>query len=218
MYPTKCSWLLRQSRALLFPISLPVFDELVGGIHPGQIIELCGPSGIGKSKICWQLIKDCLKHGSKCVIVSNKRLPNDEFQSVSNLKNLSVCYVSSVFELLATLAAIDKMQTSLVVVEGISSLLQAVLGSSNYRGQALLNDVKCGLGILSAKSVVLFTNGIVSIGDDKHGPALGKSWETVPSVRIMILNGPNGLRTMWRNRGKLAELDIKNNGLVISWI
>ena len=217
MYPTKCSWLLRQNKALSFPTSLPVLEELCGGIHPGQIIEFCGPSGIGKSKICMHLIQDCLKDGKKVVLVSSRRLHKEELQKITYPKNVSIFYVSSVFDLLSTLHVVDGMQTSLVVIEGVQSLLQAVLGSANFRGQALLNDVKCCMGALAVKSVILYTNGIVSIGDGKHGPALGRGWEIVPSVRIMILNSCDGKRSMWRNREKTAELVIDNDGVNIFW-
>ena len=217
MYPTSCSWLLRQNKTLQFPTTLPVLDELVGGLHPGQIIELCGPSGVGKSKICWHLIRDCLNFGKKCIVVSNRKIPQSELEDLKELRNLSVCYVSSVYELLTTLAAVDSMQASLVVIEGVQSLLQSVLGAANFRGHALLNDVKCAVGTLAVKSLVIYTNGLVSMGDGNHGPALGRAWQIAPSVRVMLLLDRDGSRVMWRNREVTALLVIRDRGVEISW-
>ena len=217
MYPTSCSWLLRQNNSLLFPNSLPVLQQLAGGIHPGKILELCGPSGIGKSQICMVLVQDCLKDCKKCVIVSNRNIPKKQLRDLPMLQNLSVCYVSSVFELLTTLAALQSLEASLVVIEGIQPLLQAVLGSANFRGHALLNDVKGALGGLAVKTAVVYTNGIVSLGGGSHGPALGLSWETVPSVRLMLLAGEEGTRHLWRDRDRLACFSVTDGGVHMEW-
>ena len=217
MYPTKCSWLLRQNKALQFSTSLPVFDQLIGGFHIGQIIELCGPSGIGKSQVCWHLIKDCLSAGKKCMVISNRNVSRAEIQKLDNPDGLSICYVTSVFELLTTLSAVESMPMSLVVVEGIQCLLQGVLGAANFRGHAILNEVKCGLSAVADRSVVVYTNGIVSIGEGNHGPALGRAWEVAPSVRLMMIRGRDSGTAVWRNRVERAELRIGESGVELKW-
>ena len=217
MFPTPCNWLLRQNKLLKFQNTLPVLDELVGGLHPGQIIELCGPSGIGKSQVCWHLIRDCLNAGKNVAMISSRKIQDYDLENLPNLSNLSISYVSSVYNLLVSLAAVNSMSVSLVVIDGIQPLLQAVLGSANFKGQALLNEVKCGIGTVSVKSLVIYTNGLVSVGDGNHGPALGRAWEVAPSVRIMMLRDREGGRVMWRNREVTARLEIGDKGVEISW-
>ena len=217
MFPTPCNWLLRQNKLLKFQNTLPVLDELVGGLHPGQIIELCGPSGIGKSQVCWHLIRDCLNAGKNVAMISSRKIQDYDLENLPNLSNLSISYVSSVYNLLISLAAVNSMSVSLVVIDGIQPLLQSVLGSANFKGQALLNEVKCGIGTVSVKSLVIYTNGLVSVGDGNHGPALGRAWEVAPSVRIMMLRDREGGRVMWRNREVTARLEIGDKGVEISW-
>ena len=217
MFPTPCDWLLRQSKALSFNHTLPVLDELVGGLCPGQVIELCGPSGIGKSKICWHLVRDCLNAGKKAVVVSSKNILGSDLENLSNSENLSICYVSSVYELLVTLSSVDSLQVSLVVIDGIQSLLQAVLGAAHFKGHALLNNVKSAISTLAVKSLVVYTNGLVSVGEGNHGPALGRAWEIAPSVRVMMLSRPGGVRVMWRNTEVTARLVVNDLGVEITW-
>ena len=217
MFPTPCHWLLRQNKLLKFQNTLPVLDKLVGGLHPGQIIELCGPSGIGKSQVCWHLIRDCLNAGKNVAMISSRKIQDHDLENLPNLSNLSISYASSVYELLISLAAVNSMCVGLIVIDGIQPLLQAVLGSANFKGQALLNEVKCGIGTVSVKSLVIYTNGLVSVGDGNHGPALGRAWEVAPSVRIMMLRDREGGRVIWRNREVTARLEIGDQGVEISW-
>lgn len=216
MFPTPCDWLLRQNESLRFPNTLPVLDKLVGGLHPGQVIELCGPSGVGKSKVCWHLIKDCLRSGKNAFLVSSRNVLAQESSSILNSKNFFLNYVSDVYSLLLTLSALDSMEANLVVVDGVQSLLQAVLGSANFRGHTLLSEVRGAFSRLAVKSLVVYTNGLVSLGDGNHGPALGRAWEVVPSVRVMVLPDPaSGKRLMWRDRSLTAELRVSENGVEI---
>ncbi|KAL5254565.1 hypothetical protein ACHWQZ_G014124 [Mnemiopsis leidyi] len=217
MFPTPCDWLLRQNNLLKFRNTLPVLDQLVGGLHSGQIIELCGPSGIGKSQVCWHLIRDCLNAGKNVAMISSKKIQDNDLENLPNPDNLSISYVSSVYELLLSLAAVASMTVSLVVIDGIQPLLQAVLGSANFKGQALLNEVKCGMGTVSVRCLVIYTNGLVSVGDGNHGPALGRGWEIAPSVRIMMLRDREGERVLWRNREVTARLEIRDQNVEISW-
>ena len=217
MFPTPCDWLLRQNKSLSFKNTLPVLDQLVGGLHPGQVIELCGPSGIGKSKVCWHLAGDCLNAGKKVVVVSSRKILGSDLKNLPNSNDLKICYVSSVYDLLVTLTALDSMQVNLLIIDGIQSLLQAVLGAAHFKGHALLHQVKCAIGTAAVKSLVVYTNGLVSVGDGNHGPALGRSWEIVPSVRVMMLSQPGGGRVMWRNREVTAQMVVRDKGVEITW-
>lgn len=216
--PTSCKWLLRHQKNHTFPCSIPVLDEVTGGLNPGQIIELCGPSSVGKSEICWSIIRDCLVSGNNAIVLSNKKIfIKDHNIDPSHQDNLEIKYVFCIYKFIELLENIDKMKVSLIVIDGLQTLVQSVLSSGQFQGQILMSSIKSLLSRLSVKSLIVYTNGLVSLGDGSHGPALGKSWETAPSARIMMLQEKDGTTRIWRNRDNSAILNITDHVINLYW-
>ena len=215
--PVPLSMYLRRHTNLSFPCSLPVLHELCSGLFPGKIVELCGPSNVGKSRICYRVIEDCLCAGKECLVITNKTIPRRILKSFSRPENLSITFVSNIQELLTAMAITLSRTKSLIFIDGIQSILQTVLGIENYKGLVLLNEVKCMLGRISEFSLVLYTNGIVSIRNGTHGPALGASWESAPTVRLMVVTEDEKV-LIWREKTHPAEMTSDAEGKIsISW-
>ena len=154
-----------------------------------------------------QLAVDCVTCGRTCVVVSTRRLP----AYICN-NNIPSLHPSTFYELLSTLNWLLGQNNSLVVIDGLQSLAQSIMGAQNYKGQALLTELKSVLVELSRTSLVVYTNGIVSDGQGDHIPALGRTWSTLPFARVMLLVNENGQRVLWRNFSEKFSVDLQDDG------
>ena len=179
-------------------------DSLLdGGIRMGEIIEISGPSGSGKSQLVMSLASNC---GAQCSIIDTshgicpERLvemmrhsePSSDIHTVKeNLSNITIANVHNIFQLCETLESIPST-TKLLIVDCISLFIAAEFGKG-YAGQAAVESITKLLRSIARmhNMAVVVTNGIVSNRNSKKGegrtkPALGRTWSFTPDRRLML--------------------------------
>ena len=196
-------------------------DKLLdGGIFTGELTEIFGPPACGKTQFAFSVTANALLSNSfnvfyydGCGTFSSKRIQEilnaqNECDRISpiTLKEIfsKLCCVKvfDIFDLISHLETIKEkliigtdqfvLQTKLIIVDSIHSIISPVLGGKQNQGHALMIKVSLILKELAyVYGVAIITiNGTVSskVNTDSFGskfkPALGKHWLVVPHVRL----------------------------------
>ena len=216
-------------------------DVFLGGkgLVRGEMMELCGPSGSGKSLLC-HLLCACVASQKRnlrqeqvvyvdtrntfsvktltdaATWIWNTNLVGEEkdgdlytFQRsvLSRVRHVAAYELTDTF---ASLRNIDRMYTlssssslGMIVVDSVTALLSSLIGGVKTGiGFAAMAEFGTSLKMLAQKhnASVIVTNGTVSanVGNEsvstllsstwhrRRKPALGRTWESVPSVRIWM--------------------------------
>uniref|UniRef100_A0A7S3NIS9 RecA family profile 1 domain-containing protein n=1 Tax=Aureoumbra lagunensis TaxID=44058 RepID=A0A7S3NIS9_9STRA len=180
---------------------------LGGGIRRGEITELQGECGSGKTSFCLTVAALAAKNKLQVIWIDGctcgfdaKRL-RDIAACPESLGNVRRCFASDVFE---AIAVIDEDSSDLLILDSPQSLLAPNIGAARLGhfalsalGHALTRRAKL------QHSAVLITNGSVRSGfssssfnaapveneiaeDNCKIPALGLSWSYVATVRLRL--------------------------------
>lgn len=184
-------------------------DRLLGGgIYSGEVTEIVGVSGAGKSQLCHCLISSLLYQTANfgCLYVDTRasfspqrvqQIVNFRLQqkSVANLQRVLHVPVEDMPQILSLAAQlhhdniIQEKNIRLLVIDSVTSLFSPLLQGD------LLSE---SLGYLSHFSQVLLTlahhrrlaivvtNDMVAAVGAGAKPALGKQWAHVPSVSLLL--------------------------------
>lgn len=182
-------------------------DSLLnGGVRCGEIIEISGKSGSGKTQLAMALAIQC--DGPTCVIdtshgISPERLAEmatsstashaTEDTSVQN--SLSTVHVSNVHDLFQLYDKLENISptTKLLIIDCISIFIASEFCYPGYAGQAAVENVSKMLRFIARtyNTAIVVTNGVVSNRNAKKGqsttkPALGRAWSFIPDRRLML--------------------------------
>ncbi|KAL8198771.1 UNVERIFIED_CONTAM: DNA repair protein rad51d [Gekko kuhli] len=195
----------------------PSLDKLLdGGLYTGEVMELTGSPGSGKTQVCLRIaanVSKSLKQGvlyidstggftaTRLLQLLQGRTEAEEGQ-VGALQRIQVTRVFDAYKLLdvlhefrSTVAQEQVISASapvkILVVDSVSAVICPLLGSRQPDGMALMMHVARELKMLAKELgvAVVVTNHVTrdaSSGQIK--PALGRSWSFVPSTRVLLEN------------------------------
>nr|AAH66407.1 Zgc:77165 [Danio rerio] len=191
----------------------PSLDKLLdSGLYTGEITELTGSPGSGKTQVCFSVAVN-ISHQLKQTVVyidtkggmcANRLLqmlqtktPNEQEQ-MEALQKIKVFRVFDVFSLLACLqnlrsTGLQKMSVGggsvkALMVDSVSAVLSPILGGKQNEGMSLLMQVAGELKMIAKdfNIAVLVTNHVTKDGNGQVKAGLGLSWSHVPRTRVLL--------------------------------
>ncbi|KAK2881915.1 DNA repair protein RAD51 homolog 4 [Channa argus] len=191
----------------------PSLDKLLdSGLYTGEITELSGGPGSGKSQVCFGVAVHISYHLKQSVIyidttggLTASRLlqmlkaetSNTEEQTES-LQRIHVFRIFDVFSLLDCLyslcsgrlqqASVGGGSVKAVIVDSVSAVISPLLGGKQNEGMSLMIQVA---GVLKTMAkdfnvAALVTNHVTRGGNGEVLPGLGASWSHIPRTRILL--------------------------------
>uniref|UniRef100_A0A8B9BHJ1 DNA repair protein RAD51 homolog 4 n=1 Tax=Anser brachyrhynchus TaxID=132585 RepID=A0A8B9BHJ1_9AVES len=202
---------LKSSTAIL-PTGSPSLDQLLdSGLYTGEMTELMGAPGSGKTQVCLSIAASVslgLKQhvlfldstggftASRLYQMLQAQAEDEEEQASSALQRIQVARVFDVYEMLSALQEVrDRLSQQAVsctgplktvVIDSVSAVIHPLLGGRQSEGETL----RWGLRLMAkccGVSVWQVTNQVTR--DSSTGllkPALGRSWSFVPSTRVLL--------------------------------
>ncbi|XP_018774880.2 DNA repair protein RAD51 homolog 4 isoform X2 [Serinus canaria] len=204
---------LKSSTAIL-PTGSPSLDQLLdSGLYTGEVTELMGAPGAGKTQVCLGIAAS-VSLGLKQHILfldstggfTAARLyqmlqaqTEDEEEQLEALQRVQVERVFNIYEVLRALQELrDRLSQQVVssmgplkvvVLDSVSAVIYPLLGGRQSEGLALMMQLSRELKTLAREFslAVVVTNQVTR--DSSSGPlrpALGRSWSFVPSTRVLL--------------------------------
>ncbi|XP_019961321.2 DNA repair protein RAD51 homolog 4 [Paralichthys olivaceus] len=191
----------------------PSLDKLLdSGLYTGEITELSGGPGSGKSQVCFGVAVHISYQLKQSVIyidttggLSASRLlqmlqtetSNTEAQ-MEALQRIHIFRVFDIFSLLDCLHGLSGgglQQASggggsvkAVIVDSVSAVISPLLGGKQNEGMSLMIQVA---GVLKTMAkdfniAALVTNHVTRSGGGEVLPGLGASWSHIPRTRVLL--------------------------------
>jgi RecA/RadA recombinase len=173
-------------------------DQLLeGGVRCGEILEISGCSGSGKTQLVHSL---AIQQGVECTIIDTSHgvcperlaemVPSSSTVALS-LGDVTILNVHNLFQLYETLESVPST-TQLLIVDCVSMFIASEF-SKGYAGQAAVENISKMLRCISRtyNTAIVVTNGVVANRNTKQGeratkPALGRAWSFTPDRRLML--------------------------------
>ncbi|NWZ15076.1 RA51D protein, partial [Agelaius phoeniceus] len=203
---------LKSSTAIL-PTGSPSLDQLLdSGLYTGEVMELMGAPGTGKTQLCLGIAASVslgLKQhvlfldstggftASRLYQMLQARTEDEEEQAA--LQRVQVQRVFNIYKVLRALQELrDRLSQQVlsstgplkvVVLDSVSAVISPLLGGRQSEGLALMMQLSRELKTLAREFslAVVVTNQVTR--DSSSGPlkpALGRSWSFVPSTRVLL--------------------------------
>ncbi|XP_070773563.1 DNA repair protein RAD51 homolog 4 [Enoplosus armatus] len=190
----------------------PSLDKVLdSGLYTGEITELSGGPGSGKSQVCFGVAVHVSYHLKQSVIfidttggLTASRLLQMLQAETSNteehmeaLQRIHIFRLFDVFSLLDCLYSLrsGRLQASVgggsvkaVIVDSVSAVISPLLGGKQNEGMSLMIQVA---GVLKTMAkdfnvAALVTNHVTRSGSGEVQPGLGVSWSHIPRTRILL--------------------------------
>ncbi|XP_039576320.1 DNA repair protein RAD51 homolog 4 isoform X2 [Passer montanus] len=204
---------LKSSTAIL-PTGSPSLDQLLdSGLYTGEVTELMGAPGTGKTQVCLGIAASVSLGLKQHVLFLDStggftasRLcqmlqaqTEDEEEQLEALQRVQVERVFNIYEVLGALQELrDRLSQQVVssvgplkvvVLDSVSAVIYPLLGGRQAEGLALMMQLSKELKTLAREFslAVVVTNQVTR--DSSSGPlkpALGRSWSFVPSTRVLL--------------------------------
>ncbi|NWW16037.1 RA51D protein, partial [Falcunculus frontatus] len=203
---------LKSSTAIL-PTGSPSLDQLLdSGLYTGEVTELMGAPGSGKTQVCLGiaasvslglkqhvLFLDSTGGFTASRLYQMLRAQTEDEEEQAALQRVQVVRVFSIYELLSALQELrDRLSQQvvssvgplkMVVLDSVSAVIYPLLGGRQSEGLALMMQLSRELKTLAREFslAVVVTNQVTR--DSSSGPlkpALGRSWSFVPSTRVLL--------------------------------
>ncbi|XP_014128216.2 DNA repair protein RAD51 homolog 4 isoform X3 [Zonotrichia albicollis] len=204
---------LKSSTAIL-PTGSPSLDQLLdSGLYTGEVMELMGAPGTGKTQVCLGIAASVSLGLKQHVLFLDStggftasRLyqmlqahTEDEEEQLEALQRVQVQRVFNIYEVLRALQELrDHLSQQVlssvgplkvVVLDSVSAVIYPLLGGRQSEGLALMMQLSRELKTLAREFslAVVVTNQVTR--DSSSGslkPALGRSWSFVPSTRVLL--------------------------------
>uniref|UniRef100_A0A4W6CTR3 DNA repair protein RAD51 homolog 4 n=1 Tax=Lates calcarifer TaxID=8187 RepID=A0A4W6CTR3_LATCA len=191
----------------------PSLDKLLdSGLYTGEITELSGGPGSGKSQVCFGVavhISYQLKQSviyidttggltaSRLLEMLQAETTNTEEQ-MEALQRIHIFRLFDVFSLLDCLhglcsgglqqASVGGGSVKAVIVDSVSAVISTLLGGKQNEGMSLMIQVA---GVLKTMAkdfnvAALVTNHVTRGGSGEVQPGLGVSWSHIPRTRVLL--------------------------------
>ncbi|XP_076606108.1 DNA repair protein RAD51 homolog 4 [Chaetodon auriga] len=191
----------------------PSLDKLLdSGLYTGEITELSGGPGSGKSQVCFGVAVHISYHLKQSVIfidttggLTAKRLlqmlqseTSDAEEQMEALQRIHIFRLFDVFSVLDCLhglrsgrlqqASVGGGSVKAVIVDSVSAVISPLLGGKQNEGMSLMIQVA---GVLKTMAkdfnvAALVTNHVTRSDSGEVQPGLGVSWSHVPRTRILL--------------------------------
>ncbi|NXG84802.1 RA51D protein, partial [Stercorarius parasiticus] len=203
---------LKSSTAIL-PTGSASLDQLLdSGLYTGEMMELMGAPGSGKTQVCLGIAASVslgLKQhvlfldstggftASRLYQMLRAQAQAEEQQAA--LQRIQVVRVFNIYEMLSALQELrDHLSQQvvssagplkMVVIDSVSAVIYPLLGGKQSEGLAIMMQLAKELKTLAREFslAVVVTNQVTR--DSSTGalkPALGRSWSFVPSTRVLL--------------------------------
>ncbi|CAM4576540.1 unnamed protein product [Lepidochelys kempii] len=204
---------LKSSTAILSTGSESLDKLLDSGLYTGEVTELTGAPGSGKTQVCLSIAVSSshdLKQNvlyvdstggftaSRLLQLAQTRT-GDEEEQVEALQRIQVARVFDVYKMLDVLQELrcsvsqqvlsSSGPVKVLVVDSVSAVICPLLGGRQAEGLALMMQLARELKTLARELnvAVVVTNHVTRDGSSGHlKPALGRSWSFVPSTRVLL--------------------------------
>lgn len=204
----------------------PRLDKLLdSGLYTGEITELAGGPGSGKTQVCFGVTVSISYHLKQSVVYidstggmsacrllqmlqAKSSVMEEQMEALQRINIFRAFDVYSLLGCLHNLRCGGLQQVSAgggsvkaVIVDSLSALITPILGGKQSEGMSLMMQVA---GILKtiAKDfnvVALVTNHVTRDGNERLKAGLGLSWSHVPRTRVLLERaerpGSSSLRT-----------------------
>ncbi|NWH25243.1 RA51D protein, partial [Grus americana] len=203
---------LKSSTAIL-PTGSPSLDQLLdSGLYTGEVTELMGAPGSGKTQVCLGiagsvslglkqhvLFLDSTGGFTASRLYQMLRAQAEDEEEQAALQRIQVVRVFDVYEMLSALQELrDRLSQQvvssagpfkIVVIDSVSAVIYPLLGGKQSEGLAIMMQLARELKTLAREFslAVVVTNQVTR--DSSTGPlkpALGRSWSFVPSTRVLL--------------------------------
>ncbi|XP_051552133.1 DNA repair protein RAD51 homolog 4 isoform X1 [Myxocyprinus asiaticus] len=188
-------------------------DKLLdSGLYTGEITELTGSPGSGKTQVCLsvavnishQLKQSVIYIDTNGGICANRLLQmlqtktSNMEEQMEALQKIKVFRVFDVFSLLSCLqnlrsnglqkASIGGGSVKALMVDSVSAVLSSMLGGKQNEGMSLLMQVAGELKMIAKdlNIAILVTNHVTKDGNGQLKAGLGQSWSYVPRTRVLL--------------------------------
>ncbi|XP_005056584.1 PREDICTED: DNA repair protein RAD51 homolog 4 isoform X1 [Ficedula albicollis] len=210
-------WTLCLQTWRMLPKSVPCLtslDQLLdSGLYTGEVTELMGAPGSGKTQVCLGIAASVSLGLKQHVLFLDStggftasRLyqilqaqTEDEEEQLEALQRIQVVRVFHIYEVLSALQELrDRLSQQvlsstgplkMVLLDSVSAVIYPLLGGRQSEGLALMMQLSRELKTLAREFslAVVVTNQVTR--DSSTGPlkpALGRSWSFVPSTRVLL--------------------------------
>ncbi|NXG43649.1 RA51D protein, partial [Psilopogon haemacephalus] len=202
---------LKSSTAIL-PTGSPSLDQLLdSGLYTGEVTELMGAPGSGKTQVCLSIAASVslgLKQhvlfldstagftASRLYQIFQAQTEDKEEQAA--LQRVQVVRVFDVYEMLRALQELrdglsQQVVSSMgplkvVVIDSVSAVMYPLLGGRQSEGLAIMMQLARELKTLAKELslAIVVTNQVTRDSNGPLKPALGRSWSFVPSTRVLL--------------------------------
>lgn len=191
----------------------PCLDELLdSGLFTGELTELAGSPGTGKTQVCFGVATYIAHHLKQGVIfidttggISAARLQHMlQAESSSTEEQMAALQRIHVFRLFDVLALLDCLyglrrsglqQVSVggacvraVIIDSVSAVISPLLGARHAEGMSLMAQVAAVLKVMvkDFNLAALVTNHVTRGASGGVRPALGVSWSHAPRTRLLL--------------------------------
>ncbi|KAM4544570.1 DNA repair protein RAD51 homolog 4 [Odontesthes bonariensis] len=191
----------------------PSLDKLLdSGLYTGEITELSGGPGSGKSQVCFGVAVNTSYHLKQSVVYIDttggmtagrllQMLQTETSSTEEQTQALQRIHIFRLFDVYALLDCLYHLcgsglqQVSVgggsvkaVIVDSVSAVISPLLGGKQNEGMSLMIQVA---GVLKAMAkdfnvAALVTNQVTRSGGGEVQPALGASWSHIPRTRILL--------------------------------
>lgn len=196
----------------------PSLDKLLdSGLYTGEITELTGSPGSGKTQVCFsvavniahQLKQTVFYIDTKGGVCANRMLQmlqtrtSNVEEQMEALQKIKVFKAFDVFALLECLqhlrfnglqkASVGGGSVKALMVDSVSAVLSCMLGGKHNEGMSLLMQVAGELKMIAKdfNIAVVVTNHVTQDGNGCLKAGLGMSWSHVPRTRVLLQRAEN---------------------------
>ncbi|XP_037389079.1 DNA repair protein RAD51 homolog 4 isoform X1 [Pygocentrus nattereri] len=194
-------------------VSLCSVDKLLdSGLYTGEITELAGGPGTGKTQLCVSVAMNIaheLKqnvlyidtNGGMCASRLLQMLQAKTTNTVEQMNALQRIRVFRVFDVFSLLCCLQNLRAcglqkgsvgggsvKAVMVDSVSAVVFCMLGGKQTEGMSLMIQVATELKMIAKdyNVAVLVTNHVTRDGNGQLKAGLGQTWSHIPRTRILL--------------------------------
>ncbi|NWR77459.1 RA51D protein, partial [Centropus unirufus] len=203
---------LKSSTAIL-PTGSSSLDKLLdSGLYTGEVTELMGAPGSGKTQVCLGIAASVSLSLKQHVLFLDStggftasrlcqmlRAWTEDEEEQAALQRIQVVRVFDIYEMLSALQELrDRLSQQvvcsmgplkIVVIDSVSAVVSPLLGGKQSEGLAIMMQLARELKTLAREYslAVVVTNQVTRDSSTAPlRPALGRSWSFVPSTRVLV--------------------------------